>query len=73
MAKQEGLKFTGVVTEVLPSAMFRVKLDNFPNPILAYVGGKMRVHSINVLLGDTVEVEVSPYSLDKGRIVFRKA
>lgn len=73
MAKQEGLKFSGTVIEVLPSATFRVKIDGIASPILAYISGKMRVNSINVLLGDTVEVEMSPYDLTRGRIIFRKA
>ena len=69
--KQDSLTLTGTVVEVLPSAMFRVQIDNIPNPILAYIGGKLRKNSINILLGDKVEVEMSVYDNSKGRITFR--
>lgn len=71
MAKEEGIKIDGVVTEVLPNAMFRVKM---PNEILVigYISGKMRQHDIKILLGDTVEVEFSPYDMSKGRITRRR-
>ena len=71
MAKEEGLKIDGVVTEVLPNAMFRVKMPN-ETVVIGYISGKMRQHDIKILLGDTVEVEFSPYDLSKGRIVRRK-
>ena len=71
MAKEEGLKMDGVVTEVLPNAMFRVKMPT-ENVVIGYISGKMRQHDIKILLGDTVEVEFSPYDLSKGRIVRRK-
>ena len=70
MAKEELLEFQGEVTEVLPKAMFRVKLDN-DHEIIAYLNGKMRTNRINVVLGDRVSVEVSPYDIDKGRITYR--
>ena len=71
MAKEEGLKMDGVVTEVLPNAMFRVKLPS-DNIVMGYISGKMRQHDIKILLGDTVEVEFSPYDLTKGRITRRR-
>jgi translation initiation factor IF-1 len=70
MAKEEALEFTGVVTELLPNAMFRVKLEN-DHEILAHTAGKMRKHRIRVLAGDKVSVEMTPYDLTKGRITFR--
>ena len=70
MAKEEVLEFPGVVTERLPNAMFRVKLDN-DHEILAHTAGKMRKHRIRVLAGDRVTVELTPYDLTKGRITFR--
>ncbi|MCH7930466.1 MAG: translation initiation factor IF-1 [Proteobacteria bacterium] len=70
MAKEEVLEFPGIVTELLPNAMFRVKLDN-NHEILAHTAGKMRKHRIRVLAGDRVTVEMTPYDLSKGRITFR--
>ena len=70
MAKEEVLEFNGVVTELLPNAMFRVKLEN-DHEILAHTAGKMRKNRIRVLAGDKVSVEVTPYDLTKGRITFR--
>jgi translation initiation factor IF-1 len=70
MAKEEMLEFTGVVTELLPNAMFRVKLEN-NHEILAHTAGKMRKNRIRVLAGDKVNVEMTPYDLSKGRITFR--
>ncbi len=70
MAKEEVLEFPGVVTERLPNAMVRVKLDN-DHEILAHTAGKMRKHRIRVLAGDRVTVELTPYDLTKGRITFR--
>ena len=61
----------GVVDEVLPSATFRVRLDESNQLILAYLGGKMRQHSIEILTGDRVEIEMSVYDLSRGRIVYR--
>ena len=62
----------GRVEEVLPAAMFRIKLDNSPNLVLAHLSGRMRKNNIKVLLGDRVEMEFSPYDLTKGRITRRK-
>ena len=70
MAKEEVLEFPGIVTELLPNAMFRVKLDN-DHEILAHTAGKMRKHRIRVLAGDRVTVEMTPYDLSNGRITFR--
>ena len=70
MAKEDLIEFTGVVAEVLPNAMFRVKLDN-DHVILAHTSGKMRKNRIRVLAGDRVTVEMTPYDLTKGRITFR--
>ena len=72
MAKEEGMKMNGVVSEVLGNAMFRVKLENSEHLVTAYIGGKMRKHDIKILLGDIVEVEFSPYDLTKGRITRRR-
>ena len=70
MAKEEGLRMDGTVTDVLPNAMFRVKVNG--TNVIGYISGKMRQHDIKVLLGDTVELEFSPYDLSKGRIVRRR-
>lgn len=71
MAKEETLKFTGSVEEVLGNSMFRVKLEN-GHQVTAYIGGKMRMHTIKIIMGDTVEVEMSPYDLSKARIIYRR-
>ncbi len=70
MAKEELLEFSGVVSEILPNAMFRVKLDN-DHEVLCHTAGKMRKYRIRVLVGDRVNVEMTPYDLSKGRITFR--
>lgn len=70
MPKEEILEFQGTVTELLPNAMFRVRLDN-DHEILAHTSGKMRKNRIRVLAGDRVNVEITPYDLTKGRITFR--
>ena len=71
MAKDDIIELVGEVDEVLPGNMFRVKVENMPNLLLCYMGGKLKQHKIRVILGDSVKVEVSPYDLSKGRIVFR--
>lgn len=68
--KEEGVEIEGVVVENLPNARFRVKLEG-EMEILAHISGKMRMHYIRILPGDKVKVEVSPYDLTKGRIVYR--
>ena len=70
MAKEDVLEYEGVVLEILPNAMFKVKLDN-EHEILAHTAGRMRKHRIRILAGDKVTVEVSTYDLTKGRIIFR--
>jgi translation initiation factor IF-1 len=70
MAKEELIEMPGVVTELLPNAMFRVKLEN-DHEVLAHTAGKMRKYRIRVLAGDNVLVELTPYDLTKGRITFR--
>ena len=70
MAKEEAIDVEGTITEALPNAMFRVELDN-GHKILAHVSGKMRMHYIRILPGDTVKVELSPYDLTRGRITYR--
>ena len=71
MAKEDLIEFGGTVTEVLPNAMFRVKLDNMDRVVLGHVAGKMRRFRIRILPGDRVRVELSPYDLDRARIVYR--
>jgi translation initiation factor IF-1 len=70
MAKEEMIEFEGVVTEILPNAMFRVKLEN-DHEVLAHTSGKMRKHRIRILAGDKVTIEMTPYDLSKGRITYR--
>ena len=70
MAKEEILKFKGTVLEVLPSALFKIELEN-EHVVLGHISGKMRKNNINILLGDAVEVEISPYDMSKGRITYR--
>lgn len=70
MSKEDLLEFEGIVSEILPNAMFRVKLDN-GHEVLAHTSGKMRKNRIRVLAGDKVNVEMTPYDLTKGRITFR--
>jgi translation initiation factor IF-1 len=68
--KEEAIQVEGEVSENLPNAMFRVKLDN-GHVVLAHVSGKMRMHFIRILPGDKVTIELSPYDLSRGRIVYR--
>ena len=70
MAKEEGVQVEGTVIEPLPNAMFRVELEN-GHKVLAHISGKMRMHFIRILPGDKVTVELSPYDLTRGRIVYR--
>lgn len=67
---KEVIELTGTVLEPLPNAMFRVELEN-GHVILAHISGKMRMHYIKILPGDKVKVEMTPYDLTKGRIVYR--
>ena len=68
--KEDAIVLEGTVTESLPNAMFRVELEN-GHEVLAHISGKMRMHYIRILPGDTITVEMSPYDLTKGRIVYR--
>ena len=70
MAKEEAIEVEAVVVEPLPNAMFRVEMEN-GHRVLAHVSGKMRKHFIRILPGDKVKVELSPYDLSRGRIVYR--
>lgn len=70
MAKDDVIEIDGVVVEALPNATFRVELEN-GHVILGHIAGKMRMNYIKILPGDKVKVELTPYSLDKGRITFR--
>lgn len=70
MPKEDVILLEGKVVEALPNAMFRVELET-GNKVLAHISGKMRVHYIRILPGDTVVVELSPYDLTRGRIVYR--
>ena len=70
MPKEDAVQVEGTVIEPLPNAMFRVELEN-GHMILAHISGKMRMHFIRILPGDKVTVELSPYDLSRGRIVYR--
>ncbi len=70
MAKDDVIQFEGEVLETLPNTMFRVKLEN-GHVVLCHISGKMRMNYIRILAGDKVTVEMTPYDLNKGRIVFR--
>ncbi|RLB07521.1 MAG: translation initiation factor IF-1 [Deltaproteobacteria bacterium] len=70
MPKGEAIAVEGTVTETLPNAMFRVELEN-GHKVLAHISGKMRMHYIKILPGDRVTVELSPYDLSRGRIIYR--
>jgi len=71
VAKQEPIQLQGVVTETLPNTTFRVTFDN-GHIVMAHISGKMRKHYIRILTGDRVTVELTPYDLSKGRIVYRE-
>ncbi len=70
MAKEEPIKIDGAILETLPNATFRVELEN-GHKVLAHISGKMRMHFIKILPGDKVTVELSPYDLNRGRIIYR--
>ena len=70
MAKEDHIEMEGTVVETLPNTMFRVELEN-GHVVTAHISGKMRKHYIRILTGDTVTVEMTPYDLSKGRIVYR--
>jgi translation initiation factor IF-1 len=70
MAKEEAIKVDGTIIETLPNATFRVELEN-GHKVLAHISGKMRMHFIKILPGDKVTLELSPYDLSRGRIIYR--
>ena len=70
MSKDDAIQMAGVITENLPNAMFRVKLEN-GHVVLGHISGKMRMHYIRILPGDKVTVEMTPYDLTRARIIFR--
>jgi translation initiation factor IF-1 len=70
VAKEESIELEGTVIETLPNTMFRVKLDN-EHLVMAHISGRMRKHYIRILTGDRVTVQLTPYDLTKGRIIFR--
>jgi len=70
MAKGDAIEVDGIVLETLPNAMFKVKLEN-GHEVLAHISGKMRMHYIKILPGDKVKLELSPYDLSRGRVVYR--
>ncbi len=70
MAKEEPIRVEAVVKEALPNAVFKVELEN-GHQVIAHVSGRMRMHWIRILPGDTVSLEISPYDLTRGRIVYR--
>lgn len=72
MAKDDVIKMEGVISEVLRNTQYRVKIENFENPVLASLSGRMRQNNIKVLEGDIVELEFSPYDLNRGRITRRR-
>ena len=71
MPKEDAIEVMGTVLETLPNAMFRVQLEN-GHRVLAHISGKMRMHYIKILPGDKVTIELSPYDLARGRIIFRE-
>ncbi len=71
MAKEDSIRMQGVITDTLPNTMFRVELEN-GHIVTAHISGKMRKHYIRILTGDKVTVELTPYDLSKGRIVYRE-
>ena len=71
MVKQDSIKVDGIITEILPNTTFKVKLEN-GHEIIAHASGKMRKNRIRILIGDKVTVELSPYDLTRGRIIFRE-
>jgi len=71
LAKEDVIKLSGRVEEILGNSMFRVRLEN-NHVVTAYIGGKLRMHTIKIILGDEVDVEMTPYDLTKARITYRK-
>lgn len=72
MPKEEGVVAWGIVEEAMPNATFKVRLEEMDHVVIAHISGKMRINFIRILVGDRVQVELSPYDLSKGRIVYRE-
>ena len=72
MAKEETINMEGVVKDILPNTMFKIKLNDIDSEVIGYLSGRMRTHNIKVLLGDRVEIEFTPYDLTRGRITRRR-
>lgn len=72
MGKEDVIKMEGIIEEVLPNTMYRVRIEQFEKPVLASLNGRMRMNNIKVLGGDVVELEFSPYDLTRGRIIRRR-
>lgn len=72
MSKEQTVTMTGTIEEVMPAAMFRIRLDDMNSTVIGYLSGRMRTNNIKVLLGDRVELEFSPYDLTRGRITRRQ-
>jgi len=72
MSKEDVIKMEGIIEEVLPNTMYRVRIENFDKTVLASLNGRMRMNNIKVLGGDVVELEFSPYDLTRGRITRRR-
>jgi translation initiation factor IF-1 len=71
MAKEETVETQGTVVDILPNAMFKIQIENWDKPVIAYLNGRMKQNNIKVLLGDKVLLEFSPYDLTRGRITRR--
>jgi translation initiation factor IF-1 len=71
VSKEEMIVLSGRIEEVLPNTMFRVKLEESGHVIICYLGGKLRQHNIKILMGDNVDVEMSPYDMTRGRVIYR--
>lgn len=65
------IELTGLVNDVLPGNMFKIKIDNTEHTMLCYLGGKLKQHKIKVIQGDKVKIEASPYDLSRGRVIYR--
>ena len=71
MAKEEAIEMTGEVVDILPNAMFKIQIESWERPVIAYLNGRMKQNNIKVLRGDRVLLEFSPYDLSRGRITRR--
>lgn len=71
MSKEDMIELTGLVNDVLPGNMFKIKIDNTEHTMLCYLGGKLKQHKIKVIQGDKVKIEASPYDLSRGRVIYR--